>query len=806
VLRHPDYTRDRINQLVQRIGERIYAARQPPGELLVSGPVERISHAEAQTLADFRPAKVGDQFRPLWATYWFRGSAVVPAAWAGARVDLLWDSQSEALLWLDGRSAQGLNMTQGDRPDAILLDTCAGGETVSFQIEMACNVKGGAPDSGAFPQGQEPVSPFVLRRCEIAKFDPQAWALYWDAFVLAKLEAELAKEGASGERSWQGRLLAELNRFANVLDIDDRATWAAGSEILRALYGHRNADRVMEVSVIGHAHIDTAWLWPLAETDRKCERTFSSAVAYMRDYPEYRFACSQAYQYDAIKRRNPVLYAEIKRRVAGGQFVPVGGTWVEPDCNIPSGEALCRQFLFGQRFFQQEFGRRCREFWNPDVFGYNGQLPQIMQQAGITRFLTHKLSWNRFNKPAHHTFVWRGLDGSEVLTHFPPTDTYNAFSPYDNKSEVTWLRLNALSFRDHDRAREALMLYGYGDGGGGPTKPMLEVLRRAASVQGIPPTTQRSSDDFFTRLEADCADRHVMVGELYFEYHRGTYTSQAMVKRNNRRAEQLLHDVEFITTVVGDESPRQEINALWELILLNQFHDILPGSSIGMVYAESARQYADLFARGERLLPAGASRINTTGFPRAEVVDRGGALAFVEAPAFGPGRLTATDDAVRFTQDAGQIVLENAHIRAAFSTGGRLVSLVSGRETLAGEANLFELYDDQPTAFDAWDIDPFHLETGKACVPAQSWKVLTRDPLRVEVQFQYAVGTSSTLTQVVRLDAAARRLEFHCEADWRESHKLLKVAFPVNVRAAIRILAAGTEKKRVESGRKRIGS
>ena len=307
MLRHPDYTRDRIQQLVQRLGQKIYAARAPLADLHVAGPVDRISYAEAQKLTGLRPAKRGDQFGPAWATFWFRAAASVPADWAGGRVDLLWDTQCEATLWVNGRSVQGLNMTQGDRPDAILLDRCAGSERLEFQIEMACNRKFGVSDGSGYPVGEEPVSPYHLRRCELGRFDPAAWELYWDAHVLAGLEAELAKEGAASDKSWQGLLLTRLNDFANTLDLDRRETWAAAREILGGLYAHQTGGRFVELSAIGHAHIDTAWLWPLAETHRKCERTFSSATTYMRDYPEYRFACSQAYQYATIQQRNPDL-------------------------------------------------------------------------------------------------------------------------------------------------------------------------------------------------------------------------------------------------------------------------------------------------------------------------------------------------------------------------------------------------------------------------------------------------------------------------------------------------------------------
>ena len=367
MLRHPEYTRERVKQLAERIKDKIYSATAPAEKILVSPRVDRISYAEAQDLK-YKPAKLGDQFGPLWATFWFRVTLTVPEEWAGKRVDFLWISWSEATLWIDGKSVQGLNWTHGERPDATILPRAKGGETIELQVEMACNQKFGQWHEKPFKN----VSPFVLDKCGIAAFDPAAWELYWDLWVLQNLESELAKENATSDASWQGELLSELNRFANEFDLDDRATWKKSQQILKRLYQHHTAARTHELSAIGHAHIDTAWLWPLAETHRKCERTFSTQTRYMDEYAEFKFACSQAYQYQVIKDRNPDLYGRIKAKVKAGQFVPVGGKWIEPDCNIPSGESLVRQFLIGQNFFAKEFGIRCKEFWNPDVFGYNG--------------------------------------------------------------------------------------------------------------------------------------------------------------------------------------------------------------------------------------------------------------------------------------------------------------------------------------------------------------------------------------------------------------------------------------------------
>jgi alpha-mannosidase len=787
MLRHPGYTRERIAQVSDRIRAQIHADRRDPDQLLVAGPVDRIDPGDAELL-DYRPCELGERFGPLWATYWFRVRATVPREWRGGRVDLLWVSHSEATLWRDGRPLQGLNTSpDGARPDAMVLASAAGGDRLDLRVELACNGL-----FGELPRPYASLEPVVLDRCQIARFDERAWRLHHDFDVLRRLEAD----SANGlDPTWAGELLSELNRVCNVWS-EDRDTWDEVETILSPLLDRRNATITHELSAIGHAHLDTAWLWPIAETYRKAVRTYSSQLAYMERYPEFRFACSQALQYDWMRRRSPELWGRIRDRVAAGQWIPVGGTWVEPDCNLPSGESLVRQFLYGQRFFERELGRRCTEFWNPDVFGYNGQLPQIMRGAGIDRFLTQKLSWNRFNQPPYHTFTWQGIDGSEVLAHFPPADTYNA------TAEVAELRRSAREYKDHDRSGRSLLVFGYGDGGGGPTPTMLETLRRARDLEGLPRTAITTSEEFFDALAADAKDLPTVVGELYFEYHRGTYTSQAAVKLGNRAGERSLHDAELIAAVAAREAgasyPADELTALWHTLLLNQFHDILPGSGIGVVYEDAARDHAAVLAGAEgviddglaALAAAGGERapLNTLGVERAEVTERpGGGLVWVTAPPCGIGKAARGAPAsVSVVEEGDVVILDNGVVRAELRRDGRLGSLVhlaSGREALAEPANRLQLYDDRPTAYEAWDIDPFHLETVRDAGGAEACTVRARG-LRAEAELRYRIGASSTMRQVVRLDAGSPRLAFHCEVDWRERRTMLKVLFPVAVHAA----------------------
>jgi alpha-mannosidase len=789
VNRRPAQTRARIAQTASRLRSLIHPEAVGPDELLVSERTGRIGHAAAQELA-YRPAKVGEAFGPQWATFWFRLAATVPEHWAGRPVELVWDSGCEALLYRDGLPLQGL--VKGGGYDRTTAPLGAPTGRVELELEMACNDLMGLPDP--FPQRRDrtgrtwqqptddrsaraPRAPARLQRVGLALLDEEAWEMAWDFEALRQLAEEPGLEP-----SWAGRLLAELDRFARTWVAADRDSWPEARAILGDLLAHRNAGGAHEITAIGHAHIDTAWLWPVAETRRKVVRSWASQLALMERYPEHRFAASQAQQYAWFEQDAPELYERLRERVREGRWEVVGGAWVEPDLNLPSGESLVRQLLYGQRDLQERFGARCRELWVPDTFGYNGQLPQILRGAGIDRFLTQKLSWNQFTEPPHHSFVWAGIDGSEVLVHMPPADTYNAVV------SIAELRASAARFKDHDRTAASLLVFGHGDGGGGPTAEMLELARRAGDLQGVPRVQLAPTTEFFDRLEEDLGRPRAIEGELYFEYHRGTFTSQARTKRGNRAGERLLGEAEAAAALAHRlgraEYPARELRELWQLLLLQQFHDILPGSSIREVYEDAERDLAHVAARATELRDAaiaalGAGALNLTPFARDEVIERDGALHAVHAPPYG---FAAAAELAPVHRDG--LTLANEHLTATFDERGRLTSLLhAGREALAAPANVFELSDDRPVAYDAWEIEPYADDTRRALAGAHAHRVVSEAPERVELEFEHRIGERSMLTQLVRLDAGARRLEFLARIDWRERHALLQAAFPLAVRA-----------------------
>jgi alpha-mannosidase len=530
------------------------------------------------------------------------------------------------------------------------------------------------------------------------------------------------------------------------------------------------------ITAVGHAHIDTAWEWPVREAKRKVARSWSTQLALMDGNADYVFAASQPAHYAWMKKSYPDIYRRVKEKVAAGQWEPVGAMWVEADCNLPSGESLVRQLLQGKRFFMQEFGYETKILWLPDVFGYPGNLPQLISEAGCAFFLTQKLSWNDTNKPEHHTFLWEGIDGTRIFTHFPPADTYNGtFTAGDVERSIR-------NFKDGQSSHRSLYLFGWGDGGGGPQPEMIESAHRLGVEIG-------RAGDFFEAASAEANGLAVSVGELYFELHRGTYTSQSRTKRLNRLAQQALREAEMWSVASGGAYPTKELGALWRTLLLNQFHDILPGSSIDWVYEEAERDLAHVMERAAGIGESAMSAIvgegeqlvafNSTSHPRTEVVSLNGEYTRIEAPPCGWSAVIprSSEPEVAVTDFS----MENELLRVEWDDRAVLTSIwdkEERREVLSGSGNLLQLHDDNPARWDAWDLDPDHRNsfTELTGVEEMQW----RGGLRGLLSFGRRFG-GSWLFQTMSLDAGSRVLRFETFVDWQERHKMLKVAFPVTV-------------------------
>ncbi|EFA80368.1 alpha-mannosidase [Heterostelium album PN500] len=802
---------------------RIYTHFEPSAvQLQVSERCDRIPYRDALNLK-YEACTVGRSFGPSWATYWFKLDIEVPSTMKGKEVHLLWNSNSEALIWRDGVPIQGL--TGGTwvdkRIEFKLTNNSSGNEKYHLMVEMACNGMFGVGKDGLI-NPCDPDKTFALSKCELAVFDNECYQLYTYFTMLY----DIAKNFPEGSlRSNQALYVA--NNMINYCDINARETWAPCIKMAKEFFSQKNGDSQHSVLATGHCHIDVAWLWPYAETKRKAARSFATQILYMDYYPDYQFVQSQAQLYSWTKQLYPELYDKIKQKVKSGQFVTTGGTWVEMDGNLPSGESFIRQFLFGQRFFKQEFGAYCTEFWLPDTFGYSGQLPQVIRHMGIANFITQKLSWNNINKFPHSSFHWEGIDGSRVLCHFPPANTYNS------AADVKEVVLSMTNNKDAQRANNSLLVYGHGDGGGGPTIEMLERLTKMPNTDGIPKVTLGSPRDFFERLQVDAHKLNAWVGELYFELHRGTYTSQANCKRGNRKCEFLLHDVEAVSTILDanrvESFKYPNLNEQWELLLLNQFHDVLPGSSIGLVYKDAAEHHKKIESdciqhlNGSLGLLGSATGtdvlfFNPTGFtvekvielpintiPTPQISSSGKSLALIKVPAYGFTKMSATamtsslsSSAVLSTvqltvkideSNSDHYQISNSFISLSIKKDGTISSLVDralNRQVIVpGQfGNRFVLYDDIPLFWDAWDVEIYSQEKSKLAGPATSSRVLESGPLRVIVEFEHAnFAHQSTLKQRVIMYANTSRVDFETNIEWHEAHKMLKVEFPTTLRA-----------------------
>jgi alpha-mannosidase len=817
-----------ISVQLQSLRDRRILRREPIGgwEISIAGNQQAPTRGPKQGWKPYRIGTPWGDGKPD-LTAWFRAKAKVPKGFAGQGtfVELGMEPAREALVYLNGVAHQGLS----ENHKAIrLIRKEHLDKPVSILIEAYTE----------FPRHPDPDYHGRFTVAEIRSIDRTVHDLWWDL----NTALEVAKVHDPNSQSFQKLLDLLTDAMKNLLPVSQDAAgfrkvanetakrFRAGLEELPSESGRG------KLVLAGHTHIDTAWLWTLLETRRKCGRTFSTVLSLMESFPEYQFSLSQPQQYQYTKENYPEIYAGIKKRVKEGRWDPVGAPWVEMDSNISGGEALVRQILYGNQFFEQEFGLRSHVCWLPDAFGFNWNLPQILRKSGIDIFLTTKISWSEVTQFPYTIFNWEGADGSRVIGMMPPLNYNGMMTTGDLQAH--WDQIKQKNVLD-----EMIYSFGYGDGGGGPTEAMIETGRRVRDITGIPQcrfgTVSEYCQDFLALTEPSRLP--LWNGELYLELHRGCQTSQARTKWNNRKMEGLLRDTEILSSLAllqGVKYPSERLLAIWRSVLTNQFHDILPGSSVKEVYAEAEENYSrgrknaiGLRADACKTLLSGIDTrgegepivvFNTLGWERHDPVVREGNLpkgSFHVQDAKGvpvphqtiagpdgkkslllaPNAVPSMGHAVYRIMRGGaspqasslkatRTLLENDFFRLHLDPKGTFTSIFdkqAEREVLAKGArgNVLQMFHDEPHCWDAWDVDFNFSENSWEWDDLQSIEVVEEGPLRAALKLVRKNG-NSILRQRILIYRDVPRIDFETEVDWFEKLVLLKVAFPVNVRSS----------------------
>ncbi len=786
----------RIHQLIQEIYNRRYTRKTPLAAEFTADrkpiPYDLIDYSR------FQPIEHGMKWGNLWDSSWFRFTGRIPEEYEGREAVALIDIGAEGCLWKSGSPYWGITYKLTDevfeRKRRIpLFDEAPPGSEVDLLVEGAANGLFGAPHG----MGEEVHNFCVLNQAELAVFDRQCWNLAMDMDYLLQLYQSLDPRDVRARRILRG-----LNSIADLAPVFDHLPEAAAraAELLQP----PAVPSELTAWSVGHAHIDLGWLWPYRETVRKGGRTFATALRMLERYPEYIFGCSQPQLLDWVKEAYPGVYSEIKDAEEAGRIECQGAMWVEPDVNIPGGESLVRQCLYGKEFFRREFGRDIRFLWLPDAFGYSAALPQILKRSGVDYFITQKISWNEANTFPHHTFRWRGIDGSAVTAHFPPADTYNC----TNEPEV--LRGAARRFAQGDIHDGFLNLYGIGDGGGGPSRRHIEWGLRGQNCEGAVKVKFAPAEEFLRYLDRqDPGEMPEWDGELYLELHRGTYTTCGKIKRYNRLLEHRLRDAELfasvLTAVSGEAYPQEEIRGIWKETLLNQFHDVITGTSIAEVYQDAYRISEKNLKALETIEQSLAEQlweqecadtvtvVNTQPWERQELVQIGDIRGFAEVPSMGFRQYRKSELTALFQEQIGEVswqedagILENRRISAVLAPDGSISSLrlkESDRELFGpGGGGKFLLYEDKPYAWDAWDVSSYYQQTVPKQADLLSRRTVLSDPQCVQIEQVFQTG-SSRITQVLELRSGEYLLRSTCRVLWQEQRSMLRLSAEVSVRS-----------------------
>jgi alpha-mannosidase len=772
---------------------------------------------------EFAAMQVGTAWGAQWEYGWFRLEVQLDERFKGMCAYLQYGFGAKGvLIYRDGELLGQRDM----RDDKLcLVEKARGDERFSLLAEAYAGPSGGTPcHAGPTPPGRivHPIGPTqqTLGATTVGAFCEEAYQLWCDTRCLLELRDQLHPDSLRVAKIDQA--LREMTLVVDFELPDAQArieSFQRGRQVLRGALECKNGSVAPELLGFGHAHLDVAWLWPLAETDRKAARTLSNQLRMIEGYPDYRFLHSQAYLFEVVKQKYPRLYQRVKKAVAHGRIIAEGGSYVEMDTNISSGESLIRQFLVGKAFFREEFDVDCRMLWLPDVFGYTAALPQILRGCGIDYFATAKIYWNYHGGDdfPRTVFRWQGIDGTDVGVHL--------MHDYNSQTSPTHL-INRWRQRPEKEGFDARLLpFGWGDGGGGPERDHLEFVARARDLQGCPRVKHASPLDYFRHQDQQGWPEDPYVGELYFQAHRGVFTSQAKTKKGNRKGELALREAEMWSAVASARKAARldtgDVDEAWRQLLLLQFHDILPGSSIGRVYEEAEALYERIASTADE----------ARGRAQASLTDEGEAVtifnslnwdryALIELPDGWAGVIDSEGDALccqdiegrRFVDpilpalgwttltraesprlpcgdgtqvDGGDNWLENQYLRLEVDDRGRIERLLdkqTGRELQVGPLNEMRMYRDVPSKFDAWDIDSMYAKTPVALEEPAEVELIASGGLAGVLRVKRKLHNSEMI-QDIRLKRRSRRIDFVTRIEWQEDHKLLKVDFPLDVHA-----------------------
>ncbi|KAG0686531.1 Glycoside hydrolase, 38 vacuolar alpha mannosidase [Pichia californica] len=792
------------------------------------------------------PANNAIVMSPKWSSHWFQIIIRIDESWYndinnGKSKDknevltFLFDANCEAMVFdVNGLPLQG--MTGGG--ERIECELPLNWFKISkknikkmeclFYLECGCNsMFGGGGDN------------YGINICEIVQFNYQAKALYYDFLVLS----DAAREDTAPQKHKAREICNKIMDNFDPMDINsiDKCRIIAkeflGENVDSSMvFKEKKLNKFNAVYALGNCHIDTAWLWDFATSKTKIARSWSSQLRLIEKYPEYVFVASAAQHFKWLVQYYPDLYKKVKKATLDGRFIPLGGSWVENDTNLPSGEGLVRQFLLGQRYFQNLFGVKSDIFWLPDSFGYSSQIPQICRLCEIPKFLTQKLSWNNINVFPQNSFNWVGIDLSQVMVHMPPDNTYTADANFGDVKRST---INHKNLYDDQKG---MLLYGKGDGGGGPTPQMIEKLRRcrgyANTAGGDFPQVELGCtvNDFYNDLAKDTDNGKKLPswrGELYLEYHRGTYTTQAKVKNFMRTVELLMHNVELFASIASISKksykyPLAKIESLWEDICLCQFHDVLPGSCINKVYGEDVwpllakvvSKETDLL--NDALLKLGISTIKDDTYKHliklsslpwkktsieavknlpnyllsiSQKVDDKYFIALNGSTIMKPIASKIKYPSSITKTETGFYILENSKLKASIDSNGvvlKLYDLINKREIINNSTikggNQYIMVSDTPLNFPAWDTELYSLNKFKYVGSSTKCSIKYNGPLVSALEIEHELSLTSKITTIISLEGLndlsdISALKFKCNVSWNENYQFLKVQFPVNVSA-----------------------